>query len=177
MWTKIAIALALFLIGMVVVFSSCTSTKHITTQTLNKDSLRVEEQSDSIRVLKSEINRLTSEVNELQFGVVRFDTVFVAGDTVKNIVTIHDGNIEAKGRIISAVVSKNVYTKIIAENQRLIDSLRAVKNKIETKVVTKTEYVDRKVKRSFLTWWIFFLIGAASMYVVLNWKKIAKLFI
>ncbi len=86
------IAILALLLALVVAALSCTTTKHIVSQKATIDSTAVIEKSDSIRMLLMENETLTKQVEEMQYGVVRFDTVFVPGDTVVNTVRIRGYN-------------------------------------------------------------------------------------
>ena len=141
--------------------TGCSSTKQV--QKVSVDSTYIKELEARNQILSSDVSRLTTEVNELQYGFVRFDTVYLPGDTVVNTVTItKEGEIKATGRVSTAYVSKNLMTRIIAEKERIIDSLSTLKQKETVRVVT--EYKDKYVKRSFLNFWWLLLIGAAGGY-------------
>jgi hypothetical protein len=160
------VALTLIIGALIMLFSfGCSSTKEVLKMRTVVDSTVINEKSDSIRLLTIENEKLTSEKRELEFGVIRFDTVFV-GDTISNTVTIHDGVIEAKGHIVSAVLTKSVLTKIVNEKNRVIDSLSLVKNKVLNHYYKVTEIKEKKVKRSFLNFWWLLAIGfIGGLYV------------
>lgn len=157
----------LCLVVLMVGTCSCSVQKHIVSE--NKDSSVIKEYQDSVRILTTENNKLFSENLQLQYLGVKFDTLFVKGDTIRNTVTIHDGNIEASGRIISASVSKTFYSSLLASKDRTIDSLSKVKAKETVKVVT--EYKDRTVKKTFIPWWVW-LIGLVLL--AFNFRKQIK---
>ena len=157
------------LIILIALLSSCTSSKSVFKQTT--DSTYLKELADSVRVLRSENSRLTAEISEMQYASVRFDTVYVPGDTVINTVTItKEGEVKASGRVSSAYVSKSVLTKIVNEQNRVIDSLKELKEKVN--VVTRTEYKDKVKKVSFIPWWVFLLcLPFLGLYVYEKIKK------
>lgn len=146
----IFIALAILMAFLVCVFASCSVHK----STASSDTNVLREYEDSIRILKTENDRLFSENLELQYLGISFDTIRVPGDTVRNTIVIHDGHIEATGRIKDAKVSTSIYTSLLLSKDRTIDSLTKVKSKEVIRVVTK----DREVKKTFIPFWVWLVI-------------------
>lgn len=164
--TGTILAVCCFLMAMLIAYilSGCTSTKLVTKETRLVDSTAVKELSDSVRVLTSENNRLTALVEEMQYASVRFDTVYMPGDTVINTVTItKEGDIKATGKISSAYVSKSVLTKIVNEQNRVIDSLKSVKQKEIIRTFTKTEFKDKFKKVTVFPWWFWLITGVFAL--------------
>jgi hypothetical protein len=162
-------------IVLVIGLTSCTSTKEVTKRVELVDSTVVKSLSDSIRLLKSENQRLTADITELQYSGVRFDTVYIPGDTITNTVTItKEGEIKASGRVSAAYVSKSTLTRIISEYSRVIDSLKAVKQTEQIRTVTKIEYKDKVKKVSFIPFWVWILFAALLFWG--NREKFKKLF-
>lgn len=141
---------------------SCTTTKHVEKVKSERETVL----EDSVRLLSVELDRMEKERRESEYGVIRFDTVFVPGDTIVNTVTIKEGAIEAKGRIKYVEVNKSVYEKIISQKDKIIDSLARIK-RIE-RVVTETVYKDKKV---VVFPWYFWLICAGTFYAGYRLKK------
>jgi hypothetical protein len=139
---------------------SCTTQKQI--QTLRVDS--TSEKIDSVKLLQEEVNRLTNENIQLQYLGISFDTV--RGDTIRNVITIHEGNIEASGKIVSAKVATSFLQRVVVEQKRTIDSLSLVKSKVNV----VTEYKDRMVKRTIFPWW--FILIAAGLFIVIKKLKV-----
>jgi hypothetical protein len=178
------IYILLFGLTMLLLFS-CTSTKNVATKHETIDSTALNEKSDSIRVLLSEVYRLTQEIHELQYAGVVFDSsrcppsiinvpkdcnvdsIMALLDLYKNKVTIYaDGKIEAEGKLKSAYYTKDKLSKMIAELQHINDSLRLVKAKTETIVKTEIVEKEKKVKRRFLTmWWLYLIFFCGGWYV------------
>lgn len=153
------LAVCCFLMAMLIAYilSGCTSTKQVYKETT--DSSHLKELEAQNRVLYSENERLLKEVRELQYAEVRFDTVFLKGDTVVNTITItKEGEVKATGKIVSANLTKNVLTKIVKEKDRIIDSLSQLKQKETVKVVT--EYKDKYKKVTVFPWWFLMITGA-----------------
>jgi hypothetical protein len=110
---------------------------------------------DSIRLLKAERDLFEQHYNELLYASVQFDTI-TSHDTITNTVTItKEGEVKAVGKIKYVNISKNVYSSIISQKDKTIDSLRSVKEKVQ--VVTKTETKYKKVRTGIM--WILLLIG------------------
>lgn len=165
--------IVLLVVLLMILLAACNSTKQVSKQTTTVDSSHVKELSDSIRLLKTENEKLIADIREMQYGSVIFDTVYMPGDTIVNTVTItKEGEIKASGRVSAAYVSKSVLTKIVNEKQRVIDSLSQVKQRETVKLVTRTEYKDKFVKRSFMAgWWLWILFFLAGVYVGWRWRK------
>jgi hypothetical protein len=176
----------------------CATNKHIISTTNNKDSSAIIEKMDSIRVLKQENERLTSEIHELQYAGVVFDSsrcppsiitidkncnvdsILAILDEYKNKVKVYaDGTIEAQGRLKSAYYSKDKLTTFIIELQRINDSLKLAKQKEIVKVITETKTVDRAVKRKFMTGWymwlLFFILGYFGKQIFAYAKTFIKI--
>lgn len=133
------------------VATGCNTTKNI--KRSSYDSLATKD--DSIRFLKAERDLFEQQYNELLYASVLFDTI-TSHDTVTNTVTVtKEGEVRAEGKIKSVNISKNVYSSILSQKDKIIDSLRLVKEKIQ--VVTKTETKYKKVR--FGIWWLLILIG------------------
>jgi len=161
---------ALIIILLALLSQSCTTTK-----TVQKESIKSEREvvlEDSVRVLTKEVEQLLQEKRSNEYGVIRFDTVFIPGDTVINTVVIKDGNIEAKGRIKYVEVNKSVYEKLLVQKDKIIDSLSKLKQKEVVKTEVKT--VDKVVKRSFIPFWVWVILAALLFWG--NREKFKKLF-
>lgn len=133
------------------------------------DNTTVTEKDDSIRLLKSENEVLKNEIKELRYGQVLFDTIYRPGDTIINTVIIkEDGSVDATGRIKSVTIANSKLVKTIQEKNRLIDSLANEKQKEKTVTKYVTQWKDREVKKSFIPYWIWLLIGGL---VLLNFRS------
>lgn len=157
-----------------IAFSSCNTSKHTQQSMVSFDSSYLKEQQDSVRVLKTENERLQSEIDEMTYAGVQFDTLFIAGknDTIINTVTItKEGDIKATGNILSAYVSKSVLTKIVNEKQATVDSLSKALDteKKNIKTIVETKEVEKKVK--VLPGWIWFLVVIG----VIGWEYLRRL--
>lgn len=165
----LTILLLMVLFVSTCVLAGCTSTKQVSKSSTNVDSSAIKERDEEIRILKAENERLNIEIRELQFAEVRFDTVFVKGDTVVNTVVItKDGEVQAKGNIVSAVVSKNILTKIVNEKQRVIDSLSKALTSEKANVKKVVEVKEKEVKRSVFPgwmWWLLLIAFGGGYYV------------
>jgi hypothetical protein len=115
-----------------------------------------------------------SQIQSLSTGSVLFDTVFMPGDTIINTVTVKDGTIEARGRIKKVFVTSDKLTQERDYWHSRYDSLAAHKDTTAARVIIKTEFKDRYVKRGFP--WLWFFIGMASggvaMYFLNRFKII-----
>lgn len=160
----------LLIILLALLFSSCTTSK-----TVQKESIKSERETileDSVRVLTKEVEHLLQEKRSNEYGMIRFDTVFVPGDTVINTVVIKDGNIEAKGRIKYVEVNKSVYEKLLVQKDKIIDSL----SKLKQKEKVKTEYkdVNKVVKKWYIPFWVYLIVAGSILFSFRD--KIKKLF-
>jgi len=161
----------ILLMALIFILPGCSSSKDVHKTQTSTDSSYTKELEEQNKVLSMENERLSAEVRELQFAEVKFDTIYRAGDTVVNTIVItKEGEVKAAGNIVSATVSKNVFTKIVKEKERIIDSLKQVKGKETVKYITKTEYKEKHKKTSFMgSLWIWLLIGLiAGLY--LGWR-------
>lgn len=140
----------LFLMGTL---SGCTTTKEVS----KTDSTYTKDLEQQVRSLQIENEKLTTEIHQLQYSEVRYDTIYIPGDTVVNTVTItKEGEVNAKGRISSVTVAKTLLSRIIAEKDKTIDSLTLLKQRETVKVVTVDKY-----KKVTVFPWYFWLITAA----------------
>ena len=149
-WILAAIIMAI----AIIYFSSCNSQKHIVKEKQEVDSSYVKELQDSVRVLTTTNEHLEKTINEMQYAGVSFDTVYLEGkrDTIINTVTItKEGDIEAKGKILSAYVSKSILVNTVREKNMMIDSLSIAleKEKKNVKIETQVKTVDKVVKTPF----------------------------
>lgn len=157
------IGLLIVMAFVILLFSRCTSTKDIQ----KTDNTREKVLEDSLRLVISERDRYEAELIQAQYAEVLFDTI-TSHDTITNVVTItKEGEIKATGKITSAFISKNFYQRIISEKDKLIDSLRSVKNREIVKTVTITKHK----KTTFITWWIWLIIVGAVLF---NFRKQLK---
>ena len=165
-WTKTDTRFAVIAVMMLLLFfwlvaTGCSSSKSVqksfTDSTATKD--------DSIRLLKAERDLFEQQYNELLYASVLFDTI-LSHDTIHNTVYItKDGEVKAEGKIRTVNVSKNVYLSIIAEKDRLIDSLSKITQKV--KVVTETKQVEKKT--TVFPWWFIVIIG--GIFIVIKKLK------
>jgi len=171
--------------ALILSFLSCKTSKHITTSVATVDSSVLKEKIDSLHLLITELYRLQSEIKELQYAGVVFDssqcppTQFVIDkncnvdsimrilDSYRNRVKIlADGTIEAEGKLKSAFYTKDKLTRTIAELQRTIDSLHNVKQAEKIDYKQKIVTVYREVKRSFFSqWWMWLIVFVAGCYI------------
>lgn len=184
-----------FIILVMVLLASCTSTKQVSKQTTTVDSSYIKELESWNKMLITENERLNVENHELQYNSVEFDSTdcpptqiiidercnvdsitAVLRDQFASTVKIHaDGTIEAKGRLVRANASMQKLQKFVFEQSRTIDSLKKVKQKETVKTVTKTEYKDKYVKRSFMTgWWLWLLFFLAGVFVGVKYYRFIK---
>jgi len=157
------ILLSFMLIMMAVGMCSCNTTKDVQKSYIEKDSLTVKSLQDSVRMLTLENNKLTEEIRELNYSGVIFDTVAV-NDTIRTVVIRPDGTIEAKGNIKSASFSSEKLTTRIREMQKLIDSLRLVKEQVRTEYRYISESKDKHKETTVFPWYL--LVIAAAAYLV-----------
>jgi len=140
---------------ILILLASCTTSKSSQKEQFKSERETILE--DSVRVLTKEVEQLLQEKRSNEYGMIRFDTVFIPGDTVINTVVIKDGNIEAKGRIKYVEVNKSVYEKLLVQKDKIIDSLSKLKQKEVVKTEVKT--VDKVKKVSFIPWWVWLIVG------------------
>lgn len=184
--------LVIIIMVLLLLATACSTQKHIVSTKATVDSTAINEKDSIIRVLTQDNQRLTSEIHELQYAGVTFDTsgqhpvYIIEGEAACNVDSIlallhdannkvkiyADGTIEANGRLKSAYYSKDKANRFIIELQRINDSLRAVKQKEEIRYITNTVTVDRQVKRSLLNFWWLFMIGFISATALWNGKTI-----
>lgn len=163
------IGLLIVMAFVILLFVRCSHTKDIVKTENRQEDSRVKELSDSLHLVITERDKLESEIKELQYaGVVFVTDTLTSHDTITNTVEITtDGGIKAKGNISSAYVSKSFVSKIISKKEKIIDSLKSVKEK--EKIITKTITVtkNKHIKTSFLNFWWLLAIG----YCLGRWGK------
>jgi hypothetical protein len=184
--------LMLFALLLMILLASCTSTKQVVKQTTSIDSSYIKQLEESVRVLQSENSHLSSEIHEMLFNSVEFDSTNCPptqiiidercnADSIRaileadfsNEVKIHaNGTIEAKGQLRRASASLQKIQQVIAEQSRTIDSLRSLKQHETVRTITKTEYKDKYVKTSFLSQWWLFPAGMLCMALIFYRKKV-----
>lgn len=187
--------LFLFMILVMILLASCTSTKQVAKQNKSVDSSYVKQLEESVRVLRLENSHLSSEIHELLFNSVEFDSTECPptqiiidercnADSIRaileadfsNEVKIHaNGTIEAKGQLRRASASLQKIQQVIAEQSRTIDSLRSIKQEEKVRTITKTEYKDKYVKTSFLSQWWLFPAGMLFMAIIIYRKKVKSI--
>lgn len=185
--------LLLCVIGMVALFSSCSSSKNVTKERIVIDSSATKELQDSIRLLKTEVTRLEQTIKESEYATYEFDStkcpqiVFPVGSAMLNKDSIQrlindlnnginglnnkvkryaDGTIEITGRLKNVTQLKEKQSQLIAQQEKLIDSLKQVKQK-ETVSVNKEEEKKTVTKKTkFLPdWWLFPLGMACGIFL------------
>lgn len=157
------LGLTLMLCMMMLGWCSCTTTKNVVKEKIIIDSLRVENLVDSVKLLTLENEKLQSEIRELVYSGVVFDTTRIT-DTVTNTVIIRpDGSIEATGRIKSAYSTIDKLTKTIKELYRINDSLRLVKQQVKTETKYVKDTKEKEVKRELFPWYLLVIAGAAAL--------------
>ena len=176
----------------------CNTQKHINTEIKSSDITDIKERDSLIAVLRSEISELTNEINQLRYAGVSFqdrcdtaalrrilteglvdkavidDYLKQLNDCSNEVEIAADGSIKAKGKLKEAFIKEEIYKKAIARWEQKYDSLAKVKQKEVVRVVTKTEKVDRNVKRSFFGQWWLFPAGMIFMAVIIYRRKIVS---
>jgi regulator of replication initiation timing len=156
---------------MLLGWCSCTTTKNVVKEKIIIDSLRVENLVDSVKVLTLENEKLQSEIRELVYSGVVFDTTRIT-DTVTNTVIIRpDGSIEATGRIKSAYSTIDKLTKTIKELYRINDSLRLVKQQVKTETKYVKDTKEKEVKRSFFPLILVIIAAGCLLFWLLKKTK------
>lgn len=161
----------IFLIWLWVAFG-CSSSREVIKTQIKVDSTRIVELSDSLRLLLVENASLTASVNELMYGGISFDSAFIR-DTITNTVIIRpDGTVEATGKIRELKWSMTRQKQIIQHLTRLVDSLRAVKEKVKTETKYISETKDKKTKTVLFPWYLLVIAAAAALtfYLIKNSK-------
>lgn len=180
-YSLIGVIVYVFLVWIVVLVLAfgCNTEKHIVKERVVVDSTAIKEKSDSIWLLKREIERMEAQIREMTYTQVLFDTVYIAGDTIVNTVIIKDnGEVEAAGRIKSLTISKQLLVNIIKEKDRVIDSLAALKQKekIVVQKETVTKKVDKKSKLVGIGVGAFLLLLVFVVGVFTGWKTKMRFF-
>ena len=150
----------------------CTSTREVIKTQIQVDSTRITELSDSFRLLLVENANLTASVNELMYGGVVFDTAFIR-DTVTNTVVIRpDGTVEATGKIRELKWSMSRQKQIIQNLTRLVDSLKASKQKVQVQTQYVSHTKDKKSRTVVFPWYLLVIAAAAGLtfYLIKNSK-------
>lgn len=179
---------------MIGCLSSCTTTKEVNKTSLVKDSTAIKELQDSLHLLRSEKATLEQLLRESEFATVEFDSTrcpqihFPEGaamlnkDSVQRLITdlnnsiaglnnrirtYADGSREITGRLKSATYSRDKEVQSRLQLERIVDSLRQVKQK--EKVVTHTEIkeVVKRKKTKLLTNVLPWII----LGYVIRWKQ------
>lgn len=179
---------------MIGCLSSCTTTKEVNKTSLVKDSTAIKELQDSLHLLRSEKATLEQLLRESEFATVEFDSTrcpqihFPEGaamlnkDSVQRLITdlnnsiaglnnrirtYADGSREITGRLKSVTYSRDKEVQSRLQLERIVDSLRQVKQK--EKVVTHTE-IKEVVKRKKVKVLTMVLPWILLGYVI-RWKQ------
>ena len=174
--------------------SGCRVHKDVSTGKTSFDSSYIKQLEQDVRVLTVENEHLTSKISELEYTGVVFDNdcdsilkaaLLKAGcnvDSINAVLALYkskvkyyaDGTIEAEGNIKSLTRSKSKLEETVKNLMRVNDSLSHVSENVEAKVVTKTEWKEKVVKRgiSGLMWGLFILLIIIAFLVGfwLCWK-------
>lgn len=182
------------LLSFILSLFSCTSTKEVNKTSLVKDSTAIKELQDSVRLLIQEKQWLEQVLKENEYATVEFDSTrcpqihFPEGaamlnkDSVQRLITdlnnsiaglnnrirtYADGSREITGRLKSATYSRDKEVQSRLQLERIVDSLRQVKQK--EKVVTHTE-IKEVVKRKKVKVLTMVLPWILLGYVI-RWKQ------
>jgi hypothetical protein len=164
--------------------NGCSVHKDISKGKTSVDSSYIYELEQNTRLLQLEVDRLNTKISTMEYTGVVFDNdcdsilkaaLLKAGcnvDSINAVLAFYkskvkyyaDGTIEAEGNLKSLTHTKSKLEEIIKENRRTIDSLAAVKSKVEVKTEVKTEWKDKVVKRgiSGFVWGLFILLIIAA---------------
>lgn len=149
-WFALSLLILIYLF-LWVVSLGCNTTKNVQKTVVDSSTAK----DDSIRLLKAERDLFEQQYNELLYASVLFDTIMLH-DTITNTVVINkEGEVRAVGKIKYVNISKNIYSSIISQKDRTIDSLKSLKDKVQ--VITKTDTKLKKVRPAFM--WILLLVG------------------
>lgn len=194
----IALALAL-----VLSLGSCTSTKdvHKTETVTNTD--KEKQLSDSLRVVTAERDIYKQQAEQSEYLITTYDTTpcpailipdcpaMLNKDSVQRLVTdlnnaiaglnnkvkrYADGTVEYQGKIKSVSYSLTKTQLLLIQKDKVIDSLKLVKQK--EKIVEKVITVEKEKhsKTSFLSQWWLFPAGMLFMLAIIYRKKIYSTF-
>jgi hypothetical protein len=192
--------LLLCIFGMVALFAGCTSTKNLEKQKEEVRIKQTRELIDSLDFYKKEVLRIESELRESEYNTVTFDSTkcpevhipdcpgMANNDTVQKLIldlnsainkmnlmenkikTYADGSVEASGRIKMFKRENEKLSRFTIEQQKIIDSLRSIKQKDVAVVETVKEEKKLDKKTSWGLWWLWLLIGF-SIHDALSMKK------
>lgn len=154
-----------------VLFSFPQSCTRVVTKNIEvTDSTAIKSLEDSLALHKKINDELSSELTLAQLAGVKFDTLYVPGDTIVNTVTIReDGEITAKGRIKSATISKDLTYKIISKKQETIDSLKNALSEEKKNVKVVEKQIEKKTK-VFVGWWLLIIGFVGGVYARVRYK-------
>lgn len=196
------IILAILVLGLAVMIavalSGCKTTKDLNKTTVITDSSRIQELEEESRMYQNEINELQRRINEMEYTGVVFDndcdSIIKAAlvksgcnvDSINAILNVFrarikvyaDGSAEYEGMIRSYTKQKSRYEELLSRNERTIDSLKSIKEKVQTVVHTVTNTKTVYKKKSFLSQWWLWVIIAAVFFVLgfrVCWKYKEKL--
>lgn len=158
------------LLIILVLLGSQSCTRLITKNIQVTDSTAIKSLQDSISFHKKLNEELSTELNLAQLSGVKFDTLFVPGDTVVNTITIREGGeLIATGRIKSASVSKDFSLRLVKQKQQQVDSLAKLLAE-ERKTVKVVDREVEKKTRVFVGWWLLVIGFLGGLYVGVRYK-------
>lgn len=175
---------------------SCSTSKQTYKARTDRDSTATELLKDSLAVVRLERDHFEAKVRELESQVVEFDTtacppipeIHCPGlntDSVNAVISrlnalysgamnkvkiSTDGQIEAEGRLRSYRKQAERESAVMADKDRLIDSLRRVSAERKVEVRTVQAVTEKKKKRD---WFIYLAIGLVLGWVLRSyWRKL-----
>lgn len=173
---------------------SCSTSKQTYKARTDRDSTATELLKDSLAVVRLERDHFEAKVRELESQVVEFDTtacppipeIHCPGlntDSINQIISrlnalysgamnkvkiSTDGQIEAEGRLRSYRKQAERESAVMADKDRLIDSLRRVSAERKVEVRTVQAVTEKKKKRD---WFIYLAIGLVLGWVLRSYLR------
>lgn len=173
---------------------SCSTSKQTYKARTDRDSTATELLKDSLAVVRLERDHFEAKVRELESQVVEFDTtacppipeIHCPGlntDSVNAVISrlnalysgamnkvkiSTDGQIEAEGRLRSYRKQAERESAVMADKDRLIDSLRRVSAERKVEVRTVQAVTEKKKKRD---WFIYLAIGLVLGWVLRSYLR------
>ena len=189
----LAILVLGFAVMIAVALSGCKTTKDLNKTTVITDNSRIQELEEESRMYQNEINELQRRINEMEYTGVVFDndcdSIIKAAlvrsgcnmDSINSLLSVFrsrikvyaDGSAEYEGTIRSYTNQKSRYEELLTRNEKTIDSLKILKEKVQTVTHTVTNTKTVYKKKSFLSqWWLWliFFLGGLVLGFKLCWK-------
>lgn len=162
------VVIAILLLSLITILTSCTSTKNISRSSSTTDSTVITELRDSVRVLKDVISFYETTIKNMDNTAIVFEVDTLYRDTgrvvTNKVIVKSDGSIAAEGRIKSLNIEKLKEQQAKHYLETVVDSFAIELDKTKAELSKKQEIkvVEKKVR--FIPWYVWLIIIPAWIF-------------